>query len=181
MRVKSVPARDHRLARLRLGRVDEGQDLPQTISARKTAKETARSRLRASAVTPRSSLCAGRPAARRSRPRCAKQLVLDRDHVGQQQAVGVARARRADRDVVDDGAAAHRDDPVGERQRLVHVMGDEDDGRDGPARLFPQVEQHVLQLVSRHIVQRAERLVEQQHAAAIGEDGGDGDALQHAA
>ncbi len=110
-----------------------------------------------------------------------KQLVLDRHHVGQQQAVGVARARRADRDVVDDGAAAHRNDPVGERQRLVHVMGDEDDRRDGAAGFFPQVQQHVLQLMTGHIVERAERLVEQQHAPAIGEDGGDRHPLQHAA
>ena len=110
-----------------------------------------------------------------------KQLVLDRHHVRQQQAVGIARARRADRDVVDDGAAAHRDDPVGERQRLVHVMGDEDDGRDGAAGLLPQVEQHVLQLMTGHIVERAERLVEQQHAPAIGEHGGDRHPLQHAA
>ena len=63
----------------------------------------------------------------------AKQLVLDRDHVRQEQAVGVARARALDRDVVDDRAAAHRQDPVGEQQRLVDVVGDEQHGRNRAA------------------------------------------------
>ena len=53
--------------------------------------------------------------------------------------------------------------------------------RRGAARRPPTGRAARRELAARHIVERAERLVEQQHLAAIGEDGGDGDALQHAA
>ena len=61
---------------------------------------------------------------------------------------------------------AHHQNPVGERQRLVHVVNDEDE-RGGAAlkppvhRLRPQAEQDIMQLMSCYIVQRPERLIKQ--------------------
>ena len=73
-----APARDHWLSRLRLGGVDEGQDLPQDDQRQEDRDgygQVAPAGERGHAAL---SLCAGRPAARpaRSRPRCPSSLCL---------------------------------------------------------------------------------------------------------
>ena len=86
----------------------------------------------------------------------AKQFVLDGDHVRQQQTVRAARPRGSNGDVIDDRSRSHGDDPVSEGQRLVDIVRDEQHGRNDAARLFPQIEQDVLELTPGDIVQRAE-------------------------
>src|SRR5271168_3320471 len=54
-------------------------------------------------------------------------------------------------------------------------------GRNRTAGLFPEVEEDLLQLSSRNIVERAERLIEQKDLAAIGEHRCNGDPFEHAA
>ena len=74
----------------------------------------------------------------------------------------VARAGEAERQLVEDapGLRLHDDDAVGQRHRLLHVVGDEHDGR---ARLLPQAEQMLVQARAGEGVERRERLVEEQH------------------
>ena len=176
---KRAPAGDHRLSRLRLDGIDPGKDLPDDSKRREDGERddpSAPVGRRGHAAAPPRNGC--RPM---FEAEMAEQLVLDGDHVRQQQAVGVARPRCSDGDVVDDRARAHGDDPVRKRQGLVDIVGDEQHGRNGAAGLFPEIEQDVLELAAGDIVERAERLVQEQHFSAIGEDGRDGDPLQHAA
>jgi hypothetical protein len=58
---------------------------------------------------------------------------------------------------------------------------DEQHGRNDAARLFPKIEQDVLELTPGDIVQRAERLVQEQDCSAIRKDSRDSDSLQHPA
>ena len=60
-----------------------------------------------------------------------------------------------------DMAVAHHHHPVGELKRLLLVVGDEDRGQ---AHLVVQPPQPAPQLLAHLCIQRAERLVEQQHA-----------------
>ena len=75
-------------------------------------------------------------------------------------------------------ALAHDRDMVGQQHRFGNIVGDEQDGRAGVAR------QH-LQVVLHHHpglrVERAERLVHQDHVGAIHQRAGDRAALLHAA
>ena len=92
------------------------------------------------------------------------------------------RARARDIDVVDRGDAArprrHHDDAVGQEDRLRDRVGDEGDGLAG---LHPDfLDQHV-HLVAREGVERAERLVHQEHRRIDGEAAHDRGALLHAA
>ena len=92
-----------------------------------------------------------------------------------------ARARQVDRRTTSltvAGPGGHHHDPVGERDRLGEVVGDEDDGRAG-AR--PQVEQLVLHELAGLHVERAERLVHQQDRRLVDQRLGQRDALAHAA
>ena len=57
----------------------------------------------------------------------------------------------------------HHHDPVAEVDRLVDVVGDQ---QHGDALGLPDALQLVLQPRARQRIERAERLVEQQHAAA---------------
>src|SRR3954453_15557430 len=59
-----------------------------------------------------------------------------------------------------DPARPHDDDPVGELERLLLVVGDEDGGQAHPLVQLPQPAPQLLPDLG---VQRAERLVEQQH------------------
>ena len=92
----------------------------------------------------------------------------------------VARARPAGRDDVDEAAGPRRHDadPVGQHRRLVERMGDEHDGRAG---LAPDAQQLVAHQQPRLLVERAERLVEQQHLRLEHQRARDADALAHAA
>ena len=69
-------------------------------------------------------------------------------------------------------------DAVGKQDRLVDVVGDQDDGL---AFLGPDLLELVLQLGARQRVERREGLVEQQDVGIGGQRAGDGDALAHAA
>ena len=69
-------------------------------------------------------------------------------------------------------------DAVGEEDRFVQIVGDEDD-RD--VDLAPDFEEMRLHAAARLRVERAERLVHQENARLIGERAHDGDALLHAA
>jgi hypothetical protein len=61
---------------------------------------------------------------------------------------------------------AEQDDAVGELQRLIDVVGDEEHG-SGLGGMH--VEEQVLHLQSGEGVERAERLVEEEHAGVPGE------------
>ena len=76
------------------------------------------------------------------------------------------------------GAGRHHHHAVGQEDRLLDRMGDEQHGQAGA---LPDVEQLVLQALARHRVERAERLVHQHHLGVVGEHAGDRDALLHAA
>ena len=89
---------------------------------------------------------------------------------------------RGNVDVVDvrqpAGPRCQDDDAVGEEDRLGDVVRDEDDRL---AALLPEPEQQEVHLVARERVERAERLVEQQHLRVLRERAHDRRALLHAA
>ena len=76
------------------------------------------------------------------------------------------------------GARGHDDDAVAHVDRLVDVVGDEQHRR---AARFPEAQHLVLHAHAREGVERAERLVEQQHLRVIDQRAGERDALGHAA
>src|SRR5579864_2166523 len=70
-------------------------------------------------------------------------------------------------------------DPVGQRDRFHEVVGHKD---DGPAAALPQLEQLILQNQARLRIQRAERLVHEDHVdALVHERPDDRDPLAHPA
>ena len=75
-------------------------------------------------------------------------------------------------------AAVHEHQLVGELERLVLVVRDED---RGDVQLLVQAAQPAAQLLAHLGIERAERLVEQQHARADGERARERDALALAA
>ena len=116
---------------------------------------------------------------------CAIDLVLQqRGQFDAQREQGrrrqIARSRQVDRhDRLDAaGTRGEDDDPVGERDRLVDMMGDEQ--HRGLADI-PDVEQKALHFDARLDVERGEGFVHQQHFGLHGEGARDGDALAHAA
>ena len=64
----------------------------------------------------------------------------------------------------------HHGDPVGEGHRLFLVMGDDDEGQ---AEVVLEVAQLELGLLAELPVERAERLVEEQHLRLLGERAGE--------
>ena len=74
--------------------------------------------------------------------------------------------------LVDDG------DAVGHGHRLFLVVGDDDEGE---AELLLQVHQFELRFLAQLLVERAERLVEQQHLRPLGDRAGERHALALAA
>ena len=92
----------------------------------------------------------------------------------------VALARPAGLDDVDEAAGPrrHHADAVGEHRGLVERMGDQEHGRAGRA---PQAQQLVAHQEPRLLVERAERLVEQDQARLRDQRAGDAHALAHAA
>ena len=91
-----------------------------------------------------------------------------------------ARPRQVDRRSSSDAARArrHHQHAVGEEHRLGDRMGDEDHGL---APLEPDALQLEVHLLARHRVERAERLVHQQHRRVVDERAHDRHALLHAA
>ena len=85
-------------------------------------------------------------------------------------------ARRAD---LLEAALGEHGDAVAHRQRLVLVVGDVDE-RD-PRQLALDALELELHLLAQLEVERAERLVEQQHPRAVDERAGERDALALAA
>ena len=83
--------------------------------------------------------------------------------------------RRAD---LADDALVHDGDAGRERHRLFLVVGDDD---EGDADLVLDVHELELGLLAQLLVERAERLVEQQHLRLLGERAGERDALALAA
>src|SRR5579875_1620582 len=76
------------------------------------------------------------------------------------------------------GTGRHHGDPLGEKDRFLHVVGDEDHGL---ARMLPDAQQLHLHQAAGLRVERAEGLVHQQDARIDGERAGDCRALLHAA
>ena len=91
-----------------------------------------------------------------------------------------ARPRQGDRDRVHDPSRPrrHDQDAVGEEDRLGDRMGDEEHGL---APLEPDALELEVHALARHGVERAERLVHEQHGGIVDEAAGDRDALLHAA
>ena len=73
-----------------------------------------------------------------------------------------------------DPAVAHDDDHVAHRQRLLLVVGHVDEGDPDLALELLELDLH---LVAELAVERAERLVEQQHRRVVDERPSQGDAL----
>ena len=91
-----------------------------------------------------------------------------------------ARARERHHAVVDDaaGARAHHGDAVGQIAGLAQVVRDQDDGR---LPRHPELLHDRPQLLARELVERAERLVEQQELRIVHQRAAERGALQHAA
>ena len=90
------------------------------------------------------------------------------------------RPREVDRHLQLDRSRArrHHQHPVGEEQRLLDIVGDE---QHGAVVLLPHFEQPFLHVGAGEGVQRAERLVEQQHLARAQQGAHQRGALAHAA
>ena len=121
-----LPARHHRLARDRLGGEGHRQDLPDRGHAEQDQQRDAVAAQPAHGAT-RSAGAGGRRGAGLE-TEVGQQHVLVAHHLSLEQAVGGARPRCLDRKVVDQPAAVHHQDAVGEDQRLVDVVGHEHDG-----------------------------------------------------
>ncbi len=95
-------------------------------------------------------------------------------------AQAIARPRQRDRLVERDASrrSGQQDDAVGERERLVDVVGNEQHGRP----IAPEdVEQMILLRLAGQRVERAERLVHQQELGPRHQRPGERGALRHAA
>ena len=92
--------------------------------------------------------------------------------------VGRRRPQLVRRRDLDDAPVAHHGDAVAERERLRLVVGDVDRRQ---ADLVEELAELVEQPVAQRAVERAERLVEQEHARLGRERAGEGDALLLAA
>ena len=77
-----------------------------------------------------------------------------------------------------DLAARHDGDAVGQRQRLFLVVGHEDEGDADGALDLAQLDLHLL---AQLLVERAQRLVQQQHLGLADQRAGQRDALALAA
>ena len=125
-------------------------------------------------------LDAAPPVAARHRRQQGVDLV---DDLPERRAVGRARMRQAHRQLRTDtaGVAAENEDTVGHVDRLLNVMGHDQDalGRDPP--LDPQIEKIVAQGLGRQHVELRERFVEQQDVGVDDERARKADALLHAA
>ena len=97
---------------------------------------------------------------------------MDVDHIARARQIDVEHELHLSR------PPGHHDDAVGERDRLVQIVGDED---DGCARLFPKAQHLRMHPRSQLRVEAAERLVHEISGGAVGERTRDHDTLQHPA
>ena len=79
---------------------------------------------------------------------------------------------------LDEASAVHHADAVGDRHRLLLVVGDDDEREPEP---FLEMHQLELRLLAQLLVERRQRLVEQQHARALDQRARERDALALAA
>ena len=93
--------------------------------------------------------------------------------------LGNAGTRGRNLELVAELAGAHEHDAVGQKQRLLNVVRDEDRGFLPPR--YPKVLHKHLQLATCLDVECTEGLVEEQHLCVHRQSAGDGDALAHAA
>ena len=114
----------------------------------------------------------------RSKPSRSSTVVVRWTAVGVARTSSVRGRARSTGRSADELAAVDDEDPVGEDQRLLDVVRDEEDRL---RLLAPELEQHVVQAAPGEVVERAERLVHQPHVGAGGEHGRERDALAHAA
>jgi len=94
--------------------------------------------------------------------------------------IRVARARQFGRDLTHQDAGTRRQhgDAIGEKDRLLDVVGDQ---HGGEAMRLVQLQNEVVQLDPGQRIDRAERLVHQQETRLRRKRAGDDDALLHAA
>ena len=106
-------------------------------------------------------------------------MSLQRNKGGVGRDIGAARTRQRHRHVLDDapGGRAHDQHAVGEEDRLVNVMGDE---QDRGLELGPEPQQVLLHHRARLRIERTEGLVHQQDGRLVGERPRDADPLLHA-
>ena len=121
---------------------------------------------------PHRRVIASRPAALRSAliARARRSGRQERRH----ERVGGRGGEGRERALLDDASGAHEDDQVGELRRFADVVGDDHDGLAERAEDGAQV---VAQLGAHQRIQRAERLVEQQHLGVEEQRAHDRDAL----
>ena len=107
-------------------------------------------------------------------------MLLQLHHLRQFEAGAVPREGRGDRNLrqLPDGGALHHQHAGGEEQRLLHVVGDEE---DGPLVPLPLVQQPLLHGDPGEEVQGGEGLVQQQQVAARQHGAGKGRPLPHPA
>ncbi len=100
--------------------------------------------------------------------------------IGDVERVEAPRPLDVDRVLLDDpaGPAGEEDHAVAEAHRLAHVVGHE---HHAQARLTPQPLELVVEHVAGHGVERAERLVHQQHVGFLCQRARHRDPLAHAA
>ena len=125
------------------------------------------------------------PASVATSPSSAKSCASSRAaivEIGRQRAGRdlVARVRKLDRQIDRDGPgrAGQRHDAGRQIDPFIDVMGDEDDGE---TEFAPQRAHQFLQTDARQRIDRAERLVHQQHGRAASQRARDRHALLHAA
>mmetsp|Transcript_27893 Transcript_27893/g.52174 ORF Transcript_27893/g.52174 Transcript_27893/m.52174 type:complete len:340 (+) Transcript_27893:987-2006(+) len=115
-------------------------------------------------------------------PEEVHQVVADRVVIGMLDDPG-AGAGPGDRDLdrfrdAGEGTVGHQQDPVGQQDRLVDVMGDHEHGL---FRAAPDLEQLFLDGAPRERIERAKGFIQQQQLGMVGEGARDGHALSHAA
>ena len=95
-------------------------------------------------------------------------------------ACNIARPRKIDQVFIVDAARSwrHDHDSIGQKDRFLDRVGNENDGQAGSR---PDLDQFVLQPFAGHRVERAEGFVHQHDFGIIGEHAGNGNALLHAA
>ena len=151
--------------------------------SRATAICSGRSDSAARAPSRRRAIGALQPAERRDEPAAVISRDKTLDHIGRADEAGdeaacralVNLGRRAD---LLDLAGAHHGDAVGERQRLVLIVGDDDKTGFQPPLNILELE---LRLLAQLAVERGERLVEQQQRRPRRQRAGERDALPLAA
>ena len=108
------------------------------------------------------------------------QLLVQRDEIRLEGHGDGARPRELHTAVVEDAAGprAHHADAAGEEAGLAQIVGDQQHGR---LVRHPEVLQDRPQLLAGELVERAERLVQQQHARLMDQRAAEIGALEHAA